>query len=155
MKTRPLWRCPRCGHRFVTRNMWHSCGRYRLADHFRGKSPLVRQLFSRFQALVRKCGPVTMYAQETRIVFQARARFASALPRHHWLDCALWLKRRVELPRFRRIGSPTPRDHVHHVRLTKLAELDRELAALVREAYAVGCQQHLRAPRQTLNASLS
>ena len=33
---RPLWRCGKCGHRFVTKNLWHSCGRYRLADHFKG-----------------------------------------------------------------------------------------------------------------------
>ena len=33
----PLWKCPRCGHRFVTKNLSHSCVRVRLADHFRGK----------------------------------------------------------------------------------------------------------------------
>jgi hypothetical protein len=21
----PLWKCPKCGHRFVTKNLWHSC----------------------------------------------------------------------------------------------------------------------------------
>jgi hypothetical protein len=25
-----LWKCPRCGHRFVTRNLWHSRVRVRL-----------------------------------------------------------------------------------------------------------------------------
>src|SRR5262249_33103523 len=25
----PLWTCPRCGARLVTRNLWHSCGRFR------------------------------------------------------------------------------------------------------------------------------
>ena len=34
---RPLWRCPECGHTFVTRNLWHSCGRYTLDPHFAGK----------------------------------------------------------------------------------------------------------------------
>ena len=147
-KKKPLWKCPRCGHRFVTRNMWHSCARYRVADHFKGKDPLVRQLFNRFRELVRKCGPVTMYAQKTAIVFQTRVRFAGAVPRKHWLDCGLWLKRKVENPRFRRIESPTPRDHVHHLRLTELAQVDEELAALVREAYAVGSQEHIRSRQQ-------
>lgn len=44
---RPLWRCPKCGHRFVTKNMWHSCGRYRIESfgrlgyghHFRLRRP--------------------------------------------------------------------------------------------------------------------
>jgi hypothetical protein len=75
-RSRRLWKCPRCGHRFVTRNLWHSCVRVQLADHFRGKAPVVRQVFGAWKALVRACGPVTCYAQKTRIVFQARVRFA-------------------------------------------------------------------------------
>lgn len=89
---KPLWTCPRCHHRFVTRNMWHSCARYRLADHFRGKDPSLGKLFRSFQSLVRACGPVTMYAQKTRIVFQTRARFAGVSVKTRWLDGAIWLK---------------------------------------------------------------
>ena len=63
----------------MTRNLWHSCIRLRLADHFRGKDPIVRQLFNRFRALVRG-GPVTVYAQKTWIVSQVRVRFAGAVP---------------------------------------------------------------------------
>jgi hypothetical protein len=146
-RRKALWTCPKCGHRFVSANMWHSCSRHQIADHFVGKDPLVRGLFDRFRAMIQKCGPVTVYAQKTRIVFQTRSRFAGALPRKHWLDCGLWLKRRVEHPRFRRIESPTPRDHIHHFRVTKLKDLDRDVAALIREAYAVGCSG---ASRQSL-----
>ncbi len=138
---RPLWRCPRCGHRYVTRNLWHSCARYRVADHFRGKDPQVRRLFDRFRDLVRACGRVHMYAQRTRIVFQARARFAGAVPRKRWLDCGLWLKRRVESRRFRRIEAIPPGSFIHHFRVTKPEELDEVIVALVREAYAVGKQE--------------
>ena len=31
MQHKPLWTCPKCGHSFVTRNIWHSCNRYRRA----------------------------------------------------------------------------------------------------------------------------
>jgi hypothetical protein len=76
---KPLWRCGKCGHRFVTRNLWHSCGRYRLADHFKGKPRTLRQTFNRFVGLARASGPVTVYAQKTRSVIQARVRFAGAV----------------------------------------------------------------------------
>lgn len=79
--SRPLWTCPRCGHRFVTRNIWHSCGRYRIADHFVVAQPVVRKLFNGVKALVRECGPVTVYAQKTRIVFMVRVRFAGVTVR--------------------------------------------------------------------------
>src|SRR5262249_48744013 len=58
-KLRPLWRCEKCGHRFVTKNLWHSCGRYRLADHFKGRPRVLRRTFDRFAGLARDCGPVT------------------------------------------------------------------------------------------------
>lgn len=139
--TRPLWTCPRCRHRYVTRNMWHSCRRDAIADHFRGKDPAVRALYRRFAALVRRCGPVTVYAQKSRIVFQTRARFAGVAPRKRWLDAAVWLKRRLESPRFYRIESITPRDHVHRFRIERPADCDRWLGGLLREAYAVGSQR--------------
>ncbi len=141
-KKRPLWTCPRCGHRFVTRNLWHSCTRYRIADHFKGKDPIVRQLYKHYVAIVRGFGPVTVFAQKTRIVFQARVRFAGAVVRKHWLEGGLWLKRRAEHPLFHRIEKIPPHNYIYTFRLTKPEDLDEELVALLREAYAVGQQEH-------------
>jgi hypothetical protein len=138
---RPLWTCPKCGHRFVTANLWHSCGRYRLADHFAGKDPIVRKLFDRYVAAVRRFGPVTVYAQKSRIVFQTRARFAGAITRKRWLEGALWLKRRAEHPLFHRVERYTAHDFGHRFRLRRFEDLDEPLIALLREAYAVGCQE--------------
>ena len=33
-KQNPLWTCIKCGNKFVTKNMWHSCGKYNLDDLF-------------------------------------------------------------------------------------------------------------------------
>ena len=89
--------------------MWHSCTRYRLAEHFEGKDPLVRRLFDRFVALVRECGPVTVIPQKTRIAIMVRVRFAGAVPRKHWLDAGLWLTRRAEHPCLHRVEAFGPR----------------------------------------------
>jgi hypothetical protein len=134
-RSRTLWKCPRCGHRFVSRNLWHSCVRVRMTDHFRGKDPVVRRIFSALRALVRACGPATCYAQKTRIVFQARVRFAGAVTHRDWLDAGLWLRRRVEHPRLRRVESFGRLGYGHYFRLEQVSDLDGEFAALVREAY--------------------
>src|SRR5215510_11828623 len=123
LKRRALWTCPRCRHRFVTAHMWHSCRRYKLADHFRDKDPIVRELFDDYLDLVESFGPVTVIPQKTRIAFQVRVRFAGAATRKHWLDCALWLKRRAEHPLFYKIESLGPLDHIHRFRLTKVDDL--------------------------------
>lgn len=137
---RPLWRCPACGHRFVTRNLWHSCGRHSLAEHFKGKPKVIRETFDRCVRLARACGPVTVYAQKTRIVIQAGVRFAGAVVRKGHLDAGLWLRRRATHPRLARIENFGRLGYGHHFLLHSPAEVDRALAGLMREAYGIGCQ---------------
>ena len=140
---RSLWRCARCGREFANRNQSHSCARYELDAHFRGKAPEIRRLFDAFVRAVEACGPVTVLPEKTRIAFQVRMSFAVAMPKRGWVDGHLVLARRVESPLFRRIDSLSPRNHVHAFRLHTPADLTDELDALLREAYAVGEQKHL------------
>ncbi len=132
---RPLWRCPKCGHRFVTKNLWHSCGRYDLRDHFRGKAPGLRLVFRAWLAAARAAGPVTTYAQKTRIVIQVRVRFAGAVVYKDWLDATLWLKRKATHPRLHRVEDFGRMGYGLHFRLDRPAQVDAALRALVREAY--------------------
>ena len=121
--------------------MWHSCGRWEIDDHFEDKDPAVRDLFEDLRTMIVRCGPVTCYAQKTRIVFQARARFAGVQVRKRWLVCGLWFKRRVDRVRFYRIDRITATDFAHYCRLQRASDLDDELAELLAEAYRVGCQE--------------
>jgi len=136
-----LWQCPRCGHRFVTKNLWHSCVRIRLAEHFKSKPLLRRKTFDRWLAIARACGPVTCYAQQTRIVIQARVRFAGAVVRKSYLDAGLWLRKRESHPRLRRVEDFGRLGYVHHFRLESPDEIDDALRSLMRQAYRVGTQE--------------
>ncbi len=134
-RSQAQWRCPRCGHRFVTPNLPHSCGTHRLADHFAGRPRHLRPLFSRFVALARACGPVTVYAQKSRIVLQSRVRFASAIVHADWLEANIWLRRRTAHRALRRTESLGAAGWYLHFSLREPSDLDKALAALVREAY--------------------
>ncbi|HKS07102.1 MAG TPA: hypothetical protein VJR92_12400 [Gemmatimonadaceae bacterium] len=133
--TRPLWKCPKCGHRFVTKNLWHSCVRVSLAEHFRGKPRARKETWDRWLAVVRACGPVHAYAQKTRIVIQTRVRFAGAVVRTAYLDANLWMRRRAEHPRLRRTEDYGRLGFGLHFRLESPGDIDAPLRALVREAY--------------------
>jgi hypothetical protein len=145
-KRRPLWRCRKCLRRFANPNQSHACARYELQNHFRGKPLLVRQIFDRFLAGLRQCGPVTVLPERTRIAFQVRMSFAQLTIRRRWVNGHLVLARRVEAPVFIRVESFSPRNHLHAFRLTKPEDVSEELLAFMREAYAVGDQQHHRLP---------
>jgi uncharacterized protein DUF5655 len=142
-KLRPLWKCPKCGERFTGTNMSHSCGKFSLDDLFARSEPHVRKTFHEYARLVRTCGPVRMIPQKTRVVFQARMRFAGATPRKSHLLCHFILSRKIDNPRFHKIETFNPRCHAHYLRVSEDAELDAEVARWLREAYEVGEQKHL------------
>jgi hypothetical protein len=145
-RSRPLWTCPKCGNQFVNKNTHHSCKRYRLEDVLGDKPPLIRELFDQFRAMVESCGPVTVQPYRRRIGFMVRVRFAGAVPKANWLDVGFWLPRRLAHPRFRKVETILPNAHLHVVRITRPEQLDRQLAAWIKQAYAVGRQEHLGPP---------
>jgi hypothetical protein len=143
---RALWTCPSCGRQFVTRNVNHSCSQHTLDEPFRGRPDSIHRLFGLVRRMVEAIGPVTLVPYRDRVAFMVRVRFAGVKPANKWLDVEFWLTRRVESPRFRRIETLSPYTHLYTVRVAGSSDVDDELAAWLREAYAVGCQEHLRSP---------
>jgi hypothetical protein len=119
----PLWTCPRCGHRFVTANVWHSCTRVGLDEAFAGSTPEVRATFDRYVGLVAGCGDVEVIAQRSRIVIMGRVRFAGATVGKRSLRLGFALTRRLDDPRFR-IESYGERWNVHRFTASRPGDLD-------------------------------
>jgi hypothetical protein len=142
-KGKPMWTCPKCGNEFVNRNQYHSCRRGRIEDVFAGRTQNVRDLFDRLRKEIEALGPVKLVPYRDRVAFMTRVRFAGASPRKKWLDVGFWLPRRIESPRLRRIETLLPNAHIHWLRVSDASELDGELVGWLREAYAVGRQEHL------------
>jgi len=69
--------------------------------------------------------------------------FAAVSLKESGLDCHVVLSRRLENPRFTRIESLSPRNHIHYFQIRSVEELDDEVASWLQEAYKVGEQKHL------------
>ena len=109
------------------------------------KAPRLRLVFRAWLAAARAAGPVTAYAQKTRIVIQQRVRFAGAVVYKEWLDATLWLKRKATHRYLHRVEDFGRLGYGLHFRLDRPEQIDRSLRALVREAYrtaAEGAGQH-------------
>ena len=144
--TRPLWRCEKCGRDFANRNQTHSCGPHSLDAHFDDKPPRIRALFDAVVSAIQAIGPVVILPEKTRIAFHVRMSFAQVTPRRQWLDGHIVLARRIENPRFRKVQTFSPRNHVHVFRIKTPQDIDDQFRAWLAEAYAVGQQRHLDKP---------
>lgn len=147
--TRPLWRCPRCGHAFVGVNMAHSCVTIPLDELFARSTPEARAAFDAFVALIRRCGPIEVIGQKTRIVIMARVRFAGATVLRDRVRLNIALTRRFDAPWVERIDAYLAgRWQAHHFLVRSPTELDAisELPDLVCEGYRdLGMQGSLAA----------
>lgn len=142
--TDDLWTCPRCGARFVTRNLWHGCGNYSIDGFFEGRPPRLRELYDAYVGFLEAIGPFDQVPTKTRIAFMVRVRFLAVnRVRKDGLGCHLWLKRRIDSPRFTKVEQLGRTDWIHHAVIRSEDDLDQELASWIGEAYNVGRQAHV------------
>ncbi len=53
-----LWRCPNCGREFARSGQSHSCVKYSVEDHFRGKPAELKKMFDLLVRELELSGPV-------------------------------------------------------------------------------------------------
>jgi len=117
--------------------------------HLADKPKVVVDLYERFVMLLTTCEPYTVSVTKTAIAFKGTTRgFAGAKPRKGSLDGFFDLQREVQDKRVLRISPYTKCLYVHQFRITIGAQLDDSFAALLEEAYQVGCGAH-RSPRKS------
>ena len=143
----PLWTCPKCGAKLVTRNLWHSCGQATLAEWKGGMGPKARCLYDRFERMIAACGEYHVAPAKTRIAFMGRVRFAGITSlSENGMTCAFALPRPLASPRFVRVKEEVPGWWSHRLRVTEPSQLDEQVQRWLRESY------RLMGMRERLNA---
>ena len=144
MTERSLWHCPKCGARLVSRNLWHSCGRFTLEALFSGAEPGILAAARKFVTLLESLGDVQVLPQKTRLVAVARVRFAGLYPHKNDFLASFALHRWLASPRIVKTTDYGPRWRAHFVRITSTGDLDEELRAWLQESHdVVGLQSDL------------
>jgi hypothetical protein len=143
-----LWKCDKCGRPFANRNQTHSCGRFTIEEFLAGKSPKAVHLFKKFAGAIEELDQVITAPAKSRVGFQVRMIFASVNRLNDdGLTAHVVLARRYEHPRFNKVESISPRNHVHHFIIHDVREIDDEVRSWLREAHSVGKQDHLAKKR--------
>jgi hypothetical protein len=145
MSLKPLWTCPSCGERFISPRLWHSCGRHTYDALFAKSEPHVRAIFERLARAARACGPVRIYPQKTRVVMQVRIRFAGGRPQRSRFIAGFIVPRTASVPRTAKVEEYGSRHYIGiYVPLARVRDVNREILRLMRLAYKIGCQEHLK-----------
>jgi hypothetical protein len=148
-RRRDLWICPKCGARLISRNLWHSCGRFTLEDLFRNSPPEILELARRYVELLHSLGDVQVIPQKTRLVCVARVRFAGLSPRKNGFRVAFALRRWLKSARIVKTEDYGPRWRAHFVDIRSAGDLDDELKAWLKESHdTVGIQSDELGRRQ-------
>jgi len=135
-RARPLWTCPKCGLKFVGRNMWHSCGRATLADWKARMGPNARDIYDRFESLIARCGEYHVSPAKTRIAFMGRIRFAGITKiTDEGVMCNFALGTPMASKRFYNVEEIVPGWWVHRMWITDPKQLDDQVQRWVKRAY--------------------
>jgi hypothetical protein len=110
-----------------------------------GASDSTKELFRRFIATARSCGPVTFELQNGPIVLCGSRRiFASVVAGPERLSGHLVLAREVQDARINKVEPLTKRLYFHGWKISSLDALDGTFRELLGEARAIGDGAHLR-----------
>jgi hypothetical protein len=114
----------------------------RLDEFFAGQDQ-ARGLFEILRAEVEAIGPAELRITKSQIAFRRRRGFAQAwMPRKYLrgdlapLVLTVSFRRRDPSPRWKQIVEPTPGRFTHHLELRSHAEIDDEVRAWLKEAWA-------------------
>jgi hypothetical protein len=130
------WTCPRCGRRFRQRTREHSCDIRSVAAHLDIAAPDVRAAFAALQNVLADLGTHSVVAVKTMIVLRAASNFGGVVVRRGRLDLGFILTRPLQHPRVYKTEALGARKYAHHVHLRSAADVDAEVVAWMREAYA-------------------
>lgn len=142
----PLWTCPKCGAKLLTRNLWHSCGFATLDDWKARMGPNARALYDRFEAMIAACGEYHVAPAKTRIAFLGHVRFAGITRLTELsMDCNFALPKPIRSRRFLKVEEIVPGWWAHRLRVSNPAELDEQVQAWIRESYRLmGMRERLK-----------
>jgi hypothetical protein len=126
----------------VSRNLWHSCGKFTIEALFAKADPAVLGLARAYVSMLYTLGDVQVIPQKTRLVCVARVRFAGLYPRKDGFLVSFALRRWVDSPRIVKTADYGPRWRAHFVLVRASGDLDDELRAWLQESHdIVGLQR--------------
>ncbi len=106
-------------------------------SHFTNRAPVVQATYSALLKAARKLGPVTEESGKTSIRLVGSSTFAGVSTRQSWLVLTLNTAADIPSKRVMRHEQPTADRWQLEIRLDEPGQVDRDLVAMLEQAYTV------------------
>lgn len=136
-----MWTCTFCQQNFKHRHQLHYCGDQSVGDFLLNKNEEVIKLFNHFVSCYQEIGPIQVRATKSMIALVADKRFAYIIKiGKNFIDIVFPFKEPFTNNLcFTKIAAvPGSNDFNHHLRLYHLADINEEVLAYMKKAYANG-----------------
>jgi Domain of unknown function (DUF5655) len=134
-KSKPLWRCPKCGREFVLRTREHSCSITTVEEHLARTTPEMRELYDDLERWLEALPGCKITPVKTMIIFSIRVSFGGIAIQKKALQLNFFLDRVITHRRLGRVTMMGPNKFCHPTKLQTPADFDEQVRNWLREAY--------------------
>lgn len=110
---------------------------FTVASHFEGKSPVVRKIYDKLLKSLKSYGPIIEEPKKTSIHLVNSTALAGVATRNSYLVLTIKSDRKITSPRIDKTEQVSAKRFHYEVKLTSPAQVDAELMAWLRAAYAL------------------
>lgn len=132
-----MWQCPECERKFAAPNVWHSCIKTTVAEHMKGKSSHVKDLYKTLLEKLARIEKITEDPVKSVILLAWRTKFCAIKLQQQAMKVQLTLPRKIKSKRVERYFHHSTAHH-HQITVREKKDIDSQLISWFEEAYALG-----------------
>ena len=131
-----VWTCPKCGRIFEKKGQAHSCRKYPLKKHFKGKEEVAKPLFNDLKAKIKKrIGPIKVISLPCCIHLFGLFDFAAVFPLKDKIRIHFVLNRKLKSSLIHTSAKISSSRYKYSIYVGSKDEIDKELLKWLKEAY--------------------
>lgn len=131
-----MWTCPKCKRKFLRAKQSHSCVKYPLQNHFKGKEKIAKPLFEELVKRIKKnIGPVRIQSVPCCIHLVSHYTFGAVWALRDKIRIDFRLDSQIKDPRIFKKIKMSPNRYLYFLDIKNKSDIDRKLLSWLEHGY--------------------
>ena len=132
-----MWVCPNCKKTFREKNISHSCAIVDVEEHFKNRSPILKEVYDKIISTINGFGPFKINPVKASVNIKILSTYLEFKVKKDHLFLAFYLDRTVNEFPVHRIVPLSKTRIVHCINLDHPEQVDKKLISLLKESYVL------------------